>query len=108
MTAKLLFFYDFARAGLALRAPANAYSRNAGGHPLSRTPAPARYMPRLRPRLECRWQIDPVTGALRAHWVCPAADSGAGASAGDSIEDRRRLRPELAIAGSRGAPRLAA
>lgn len=108
MIAKLLFFYDFARAGAASRTRANVYLHQAAGLSVTRLPAAACNIPQLRPRLECRWQIEPVTGALLAHWVCPAADRGAGASAGEVIEDRRCLRPELAIAGNPGALRLAA
>jgi hypothetical protein len=109
MTAKLLFLHDFARAGAASQTRVNGYLRRAAGLSVSpRTPAAACQILRLRPRLECQWTINPVTGALRAHWVRRAADRGTGTSARDFVEDRRRLRPELAIAGSPGAPRLAA
>jgi hypothetical protein len=108
MTAKLLFLHDFAREGAASRT--KNYLRHAAGLSVfPRTPAAtACQIARLRPRLECQWTINPVTGALRAHWVRRAADRGTGTSAGDIIEDLRRLRPELAIAGSPAAPRLAA
>jgi len=109
MTAKLLFLHDFARAGAASQTGVNCYLRHSAGLSVSpRTPAAACQIPRSRPRLECQWTINPVTGALRAHWVRRAADRGTGTSAGDIIEDRRRLRPELAIAGSPDALRLAA
>jgi hypothetical protein len=110
MTAKLLFFRDFARSGAAFRTPADKFLRHAAGLSVSsRTPVAARQIPRLRPRLECQWTISPVTSALRAHWVVrPAADRCTGARAGEFIEDRRCLRPELAIAGNPGALRLAA
>jgi hypothetical protein len=108
MTAKLLIFYDFARVSAASRTRANEYLRHAAGQPTSRLPADPWHISHLRLRLECRWQIDPVTGALRAHWVRIAADHGSGATAEDVIDDRRCLRPDLAIAGGRDALRLAA
>ena len=108
MTAKLLFLFEFAHASAASRIRAKGFSRNRAGLAMPSPPSAAKRIPQPRPRLECRWQSDPVTGALRAHWVCPAADSGAHVSAGDIVEDRRRLRPELAAAGSPGALRPAA
>jgi hypothetical protein len=56
MTAKLLFFHEFASAGAASRTRANEYLRQAAGQPASRAPAAAKYIPKLRPRLECRWK----------------------------------------------------
>jgi hypothetical protein len=108
MTAKLLFFRDFARSGTAFRTPANKFLRPAAGPANSGPPAAPCQILQPRPQLECRWRIDTATGALRAHWVLRAADCPTGASAGDIAEDRRRLRPELAIAGNPGALRLAA
>jgi hypothetical protein len=35
-----------------------------------------RYVPGLHAPLECRWRIDPMTGALFAVWRDPAADAG--------------------------------
>src|SRR5262249_45714835 len=99
MTAKLLFLHDFARAGAASRTRANEYLRHAAGLAIFRPPAAARENSHSRPRLECRWRIDPATGTLRARWVRIAIDRGSSAGARDIIEDRRRLRPDLAIAG---------
>ena len=36
-----------------------------------------RYVPRLHAPLECRWRIDPMTGALSAVWRDPSADARA-------------------------------
>ena len=33
-----------------------------------------RYVPRLHAPLECRWRIDPMTGALSAFWQDPSAN----------------------------------
>jgi len=108
MTAKLLFFRDFARAAQASRTRANAYSRSAAPRPDSGAPAAARYVPHVRPRAECRWLVDPATGALRAHWQRPCADRGAGSTASDIIDGQGHLRPPLAAAGDPGALRPAA
>jgi hypothetical protein len=93
MTTKLLTFYDFVRVGAAPRARAKAYSRGAAAGPLfSRTPD-TRHIPRLRAPLECRWQIDPMTGALTARWVDPSANASARADVEpEPIGSRRCVR----------------
>ena len=108
MTAKLLFFHDFARAAAASRARSNAFSRNAAARSIAPASAAARYVPHVRPRAECRWQVDPATGALRARWQRPCADRGAGSTASDIIDGQGHLRPPLAAAGDPGALRPAA
>jgi hypothetical protein len=73
----------------------------------SRTPArtsyfPAAnicYVPRLHAPLECKWRIDPMTGALSAVWRDPSADACARAAEPEAIDARRWLSR------SRHAPR---
>ena len=108
MTAKLLIFYDFARVSAASRTRANEYLRHAAGQPTSRLPADPWHISHLRLRLECRWQIDPVTGALRARWVRASADRGVRASVDDNIETRPCWRQALNVAGGSAAARAAA
>lgn len=94
MTAKLLFLFGFSYASAASWNRAKCYSRSAAGQPASRMPAAAaKRIPQPRHRLECRWQRDPATGALRAQWVCLAADSAASASGRDIAGGRDALRP---------------
>jgi hypothetical protein len=107
MTAKLLKFNGFARVAAAPFARANEYSRGAAGASFSRA-ADTRHIPRLRAPLECRWQIDPATGALQARWVDPATDRGAHASVDDNIQPWPCRRQPLNVAGDSAAARLAA
>jgi hypothetical protein len=107
MTTKLLNFYDFARVAAAPFARANECSRGAAGASLSPA-ADTRHIPRLRAPVECRWQIDPATGALQARWVDPSADRGADASVDDNIEPWPCRRQPLNVAGDSAAARLAA
>jgi hypothetical protein len=79
MTSKFLNFYDFAWVAAPPFARANEYSSSAVGA-LSSRAADTRHIPRLRAPLECRWQIDPATGALLARWIDPATDRGTRAS----------------------------
>ncbi len=68
-----------------------------------------RYVPRLHAPLECRWRIDPMTGALSAVWRDPSADARAVAPVEQEPIDARRWFAQSRQAG-RGdaAPRLAA
>ena len=68
-----------------------------------------RYVPRLHAPLECRWRIDPMTGALSAFWLDPSANSREVASIEHEPVDARRWFAQSAQA-ARGypAPRLAA
>ena len=50
-----------------------------------------RYVPRLHAPLECRWRIDPMTGALSAAWRDPSADARAVAP----VEQRTHRRPTM-------------
>jgi len=76
-----------ARAGAPVRA---------GRHTRASARAPyfpaanIRYVPRLHAPLECRWRIDPVTGALSAFWLDPSADSCATVAAEPEAIDARR------------------
>jgi hypothetical protein len=78
------------------------------GAPSSRAPT-NRHIPRLRAPLECRWRIDPVTGALSAFWLDPSAIAGTRAAVESEIIDPRRWFAQSRQA-ARGypAPRLAA
>jgi hypothetical protein len=97
MFTKLLAISGGARAG-------------APGHPGAFTRAPARtsyfpaanirYVPRLHAPLECRWRIDPMTGALFAVWLGPSADARAKAPVEQEPIDARR-----SVSRSRQAPR---
>ena len=80
----------------------------AGRH--TRARAGASYFPaanirdvlRLHAPLECRWRIDPMTGALFAVWRDPSADASTRAAAEQEPIDaddcsRDRARPRAAI-----------
>jgi hypothetical protein len=107
MTIKLLNFHHFEHVSVASWNRARKYSRAAAYS--SRTPAPdTRLIPHLRAPLECRWQIEPITGALLARWVDPRAGRGAGTSAEEVIDDLRCRRQPLRVAGGSVAARAAA
>ena len=97
MFTKLLPKSAAARAGARVRA---------GHH--TRARAGASYFPganirdvlRLHAPLECRWRIDPMTGALFAVWLDPSADAGTRAAAEPEALDARRW-----LSRSRHAPR---
>jgi hypothetical protein len=72
MTSKLLAFYVFTGMIEASYARARARSRGAAKEKSSCTPD-VRCIPCLRAPLECRWHIDPMTGAITACWVDPSA-----------------------------------
>ncbi len=107
MTTKLLNFYDFARAAAAPFARATECSRGAAGASFSRA-ADTRHIPHLRSPLECRWQIDPVTGTLQAHWLDPFVDAGAGVSLDDIIDARLCRRLPLRVVRCPATARAAA
>ncbi len=73
MTSKLLAFYAFAGMIEASYVRGRGRSRNETKEKLSNTPD-AGSIPCLRAPLECRWQIDPMSGALTACWVDPPAN----------------------------------
>ena len=108
MITKLLNFYDLAPVVAASRTRARSFARGAAGASFS-CAAGTRHIPRLRAPLECRWQIDPMTGALLARWVCPSADHGAGADVEPENAEARqcRCRPRR-VACDFAAARLAA
>jgi hypothetical protein len=104
---KLLNFHHFEHVSVASWNRARKYSRAAAYS--SRMPAPdTRHIPHLRAPLECRWQIEPITGALLARWVDPRAGRGAGASAEEVIYDLRCRRQPLRVAGGSVPARAAA
>ncbi len=78
MITKLLAMSGVARAGPPARAGAITRAR-AGA--LYFPAANIRYVPRLHAPLECRWRIDPMTGALSACWLDPSANTRAVAAA---------------------------
>jgi hypothetical protein len=60
----------------------------------SKSVSPLADIPRIWAPLKCRWQADPVSGALRACWEDTSQEQDAGASLDDSTEaSRYRLRP---------------
>jgi hypothetical protein len=99
MFTKLLAISGVARAGPPARAGAVTRAR-AGA-----TYFPAainRYVPRLHAPLECRWRIDPMTGALSAFWLDPSANTRAVAPVEQEPIDARRwfsrsAKPRAAI-----------
>lgn len=91
MIPKLLAFSDVMRKGAATGARDGAFARTNGGR--STSPAAAiQCVPRLRKPLECRWRIDPKTGALSAVWFDPTNSAAQGSSsAPDAMDARSRL-----------------
>jgi hypothetical protein len=68
-----------------------------------------RYVPRLHAPLECRWRIDPMTGALSAFWLDPSANNRAVAPVEQEPFDARRWFAQSSWAGRGYLPlRLAA
>ncbi|MGH6849592.1 MAG: hypothetical protein ACREDD_03935 [Methylocella sp.] len=106
MFPKLLAMYSVARAGAAVRAGRHTRAR-AG---TSYFPAAnIRYVPRLHAPLECRWRIDPMTGALSAFWLDPSAVAGTRAAVEpETIDARRWFAQSRQAARGHPAPRLAA
>ncbi|MDQ6869673.1 MAG: hypothetical protein M3178_15385 [Pseudomonadota bacterium] len=87
MITKLLAMSGVARAGPPARA--GAFTRARAG--ASYFPAATnRYVPRLHAPLECRWRIDPMTGALSAFWLDPSANTRAVAPVEQEPIDARR------------------
>jgi hypothetical protein len=94
MTTKLLTFFDIARLGVPAGARFSAYSRTRA----EASSSPARgigYIPRLRAPLECRWQIDPLTGGLVAVWFNPSTNTVTKTVAEAEVIDARRCRRQL-------------
>ena len=106
MFTKLLAISGFMSAGAPVRA--GRHSRASAG--VSYFPAVnIRSVPRLHAPLECRWRIDPMSGALSAFWLDPSANTRAVAPAEQEPVDARRWFSRSRHA-PRGypAPRLAA
>ena len=72
MFTKLLAFPGLMRAGGPARAGGFACARAEKSYFPT---ANIRYVPRLHAPLECRWRIDPMTGALSAFWLDPSANN---------------------------------
>ena len=72
MTTKILAFYDFIGMVAASRVRARGYSRGAAEATYSRPPD-TRHISHLRTPLECRWQIDQMTGVITACWIDSSA-----------------------------------
>ena len=106
MFTKLLAISGVARAGPP--AHGRAFTRTRAG--ASDFPAATiRYVPRLHAPLECRWRIDPMTGALSAVWRDPSADARAVTPVEqEPVDARRWFAQSRQAAGGYPAPRLAA
>ena len=106
MFTKLLAISGVARAGPP--AHGRAFTRARAGaydFPAANT----RYVPRLHAPLECRWRIDPMTGALAAVWRDPSADARAVTPVEqEPVDARRWFAQSRQAAGGYPAPRLAA
>jgi len=87
MITKRLAISGVARAGPPARAGAITCAR--AGAPYFPA-AKIRSVPRLHARLECRWRIDPMTGALSAFWLDPSANTRAVAPVEQEPVDARR------------------
>src|ERR1700737_4829704 len=108
MFAKLLAMSGVARAG-APDGVGRLTPPRAAPSPFPSPAANIRYVPRLHAPLECRWRIDPITGALSAFWLDPSANTRTVAPAEQEPVDARRWFSRSRHA-PRGypAPRLAA
>ena len=106
MFTKLLAISDVARVGPP--AHGRAFTRACAGA-YDFPAANIRYVPRLHAPLECRWRIDPMTGALSAFWLDPSPNNRAVAPVEQEPVDARRWFSRSRHA-PRGypAPRLAA
>jgi hypothetical protein len=108
MFTKLLAMSGVARAGAPVRARRHARAR-AGASYLPALAANIRHVPRLHAPLECRWRIDPMTGALSAFWLDPSANTRAVAPVEqEPVDARRRFAQSPQAARGHPAPRLAA
>jgi len=110
MFTKLLAMPGVARAGASDRGGRHTHARARAGASYFPSPvANIRHVPRLHAPLECRWRIDPMTGALSAFWLVPSANTRAVAPVEQEPVDARRWFPQLHQA-ARGYPdpRLAA
>ena len=87
MFTKLLAMSGVAGAGPPARASAFTHARADASYLPA---ANIRYVPRLHAPLECRWRIDPMTGALFAVWLDPSAGAGTREAAGPETIDARR------------------
>jgi len=108
MFTKLLAMSGVARAGAPVRS--GRHTRvGAGASYFPSLSANSRHVPRLHAPLECRWRIDPMTGALSAFWRDPSANTRAAAPVEQEPVDARRWVAQSPQA-ARGspAPRLAA
>jgi hypothetical protein len=108
MFTKLVAMSGVARAGAPVRSGRHGHAR-AGASYFPSLAANIRQVPRLHAPLECRWRIDPMTGALSAFWLDPSTDTRAVAPVEQEPVDARRWFAQSAQA-ARGypAPRLAA
>jgi hypothetical protein len=90
VSTKLVFFLGVSRAGAAI-APGGVGAGIRGGASSSpaddrSTPTVVDTPPPLRTPLECRWDDDPMTGCLSAHWVDRSADVSTAAAAGRIVD----------------------
>jgi hypothetical protein len=108
MFTKLLAMSGFARAGAPIRGGRHSRARTGASY-FPSLGANSRHVPRLHAPLECRWRIDPMTGALSAFWLDPSANPCAVAPVEQEPVDARRWFAQSPQA-ARGypAPRLAA
>jgi hypothetical protein len=87
MFTKLLAMSGVAHSGAPARAGAFSRARAGSSYFLA---ANIRNVPRLHAPLECRWRIDPMTGALFAVWLDPSAIAGTRAAVESEFIDARR------------------
>jgi hypothetical protein len=108
MFTKLLAFSGIARSGAPLRAGRHSGARG-GASCFPSLAANIRPVPRRHVPLECRWRIDPMTGASSAFWLDPSANTRAVAPVEEEpIDARRWFAQSRQAAGGHPAPRLAA
>jgi hypothetical protein len=106
MFPKLLAISGVARVGAPVRSERDTRAR---ARTLYFPAANIRSVPRLHAPLECRWRIDPKTGALSAFWLDPSAIAGTRAAAeSEFIDARRRFAQFPRAARGYPAPRFAA
>jgi hypothetical protein len=106
MFAKLVAMSGVAGASAPVRSGRRTRAR-AGASYFPSLAANIRHVPRLHAPLECKWRIDPMTGALSAFWLDPSANAGTRATVESEPIDARRWISQSYQA-ARLSPRLAA
>jgi hypothetical protein len=108
MFAKLVPMAGVPRAGAPVRTACRTRPRGGASH-FPSLAANIRHVPRLHAPLECRWRIDPMTGALSAFWLDPSANTRAVVPVEqEPVDTRRWFAQSPQAARGHPAPRLAA